>query len=136
MKLEDQVCSLELAKKLKELGVKQESYFHWTITKAPDMTWEVKNYISDIDYGNCSAFTVAELGEMLPWRFRGFVLRAVCNVLDKKEELKSWELAYWEEGHEDETRFEIIVADTEADARARMIIYLIENKFIDVHGTR
>ena len=29
MKLEDQVVSLELAKKLKELGVKQESLFYW-----------------------------------------------------------------------------------------------------------
>jgi hypothetical protein len=29
MKLEDQVCSLELAKRLQELGVKRESLFYW-----------------------------------------------------------------------------------------------------------
>ena len=29
MKLKDQVTSLELAKKLKELGVKQNSFFNW-----------------------------------------------------------------------------------------------------------
>jgi hypothetical protein len=29
MKLENQVCSLDLAKRLKELGVKQDSYFKW-----------------------------------------------------------------------------------------------------------
>ena len=29
MKIESQVCSLELAKKLKELGVKQESLYYW-----------------------------------------------------------------------------------------------------------
>jgi hypothetical protein len=27
--LEDQVCSLELAKRLQELGVRQDSYFGW-----------------------------------------------------------------------------------------------------------
>lgn len=31
MKLESQVVSLELAKKLKELGVKQESLFQWRL---------------------------------------------------------------------------------------------------------
>lgn len=31
MKLEDQVVSLELAKKLKELGYKQESLFYWRL---------------------------------------------------------------------------------------------------------
>ena len=29
MKLEDQVCSLELSKRLKELGVKQDSLWYW-----------------------------------------------------------------------------------------------------------
>jgi len=29
MKLEDQVCSLELAKRLKDLGMKQESLWYW-----------------------------------------------------------------------------------------------------------
>ena len=67
MKLEDQVCSLELAKKLKELGVKQESLFYWWFVRN-DMGDDV--FVSDTKPVNgteyWSAFTVAELGEMLP----------------------------------------------------------------------
>lgn len=74
MKLEDQVCSLELAKRLKELGVKQESYFFWhySVYTEDDFKWKLmhhhhldiksKNGDSDI----ISAYTVAELGEILP----------------------------------------------------------------------
>jgi len=73
--LEKQVCSLDLAKRLKELGVKQESVWAWyettdrddkprlnrfdehcTVCTLPQQQWEEKY----------SAFTVAELGEMLP----------------------------------------------------------------------
>lgn len=75
MKLEDQVCSLELARKLKELGVKQESSFYHIIEnghyklypyKAPGFSLEGirKNPRKDWDW--CSAFTVAELLAMIP----------------------------------------------------------------------
>lgn len=76
MKLEEQVVSLELAKKLKELGVKQDGLFQWFRQFPGD------DYLLHyIDYNHhemdlkifkehfpdsCSAFTVAELGEMLP----------------------------------------------------------------------
>ena len=79
MKLEEQVCSLELAKRLKELGVKQESLFRWTHALAWSKSTDGrktpgrgKDYV---EYGNAkahkdfiAAFTVAELGEMLPRR--------------------------------------------------------------------
>lgn len=67
MELEKQVCSLELAKKLKELGVKQESLFVWDI-KRKNLFYTKNNYPD----GNielleqCVAFSVAELGEMFP----------------------------------------------------------------------
>jgi hypothetical protein len=72
MKLEQQVTSLELSKRLKELGVRQESLFYFFGNKAEleamrgyggpeillegDYSWAVR----------VSAFTVAEIGEMLP----------------------------------------------------------------------
>lgn len=62
MKLEDQVISLELAKRLKELGVKQESLFVWYIK----MVIPVVIYLPTVarnkeDDETASAFTVAEI---------------------------------------------------------------------------
>lgn len=70
MELEDQVVSLELSKKLKELGVKQESIFSWLQyphTRAGEPNeWELSYTKLPVDNPLwVSAFTVAELGEML-----------------------------------------------------------------------
>src|SRR5207237_834898 len=64
MQLEEQVVSLELAKKLEELGVKQVSYFYW-IRRKPfnDYSLGTDVYKETTFY---SAFSVAELGELLP----------------------------------------------------------------------
>jgi hypothetical protein len=65
MELEKQVCSLELAKKLKELGVKQESYWYWLqMTEGPRLFTLVEAVRLDPIFPY-SAFTVAELGEVL-----------------------------------------------------------------------
>ena len=70
MKLENQVCSLELAKKLKELGCKQESLWWWATkfnkpsSNAPILLFNKKD-ITHYKKGY-AAYTVAELGEMLP----------------------------------------------------------------------
>jgi hypothetical protein len=67
MKLEQQVVSLELAKKLKELGVKQESLFYWNRHKS-EISWGLSqtNCSKISHWETISAFTVAELGELLP----------------------------------------------------------------------
>ena len=72
MKLKDQVCSLESAKKLKRLGVKQDSMWYWVRLKRGE--YVVTEVIID-KAGNtglspkekliASAFTVAELINML-----------------------------------------------------------------------
>src|SRR6266700_8310943 len=62
MKLSDQVVNLELSKRLKELGARQDSLFYWTIGGIVSRLEAVP--ILDSNY---SALTVAELGEMLPW---------------------------------------------------------------------
>jgi hypothetical protein len=148
MELEDQVVSLDLAKRLKELGVKQESLYSWSV---PDVSkaqsginadnlkkCEPGLFPSDVPWGEffepIAAFTVAELGEMLPVEVtvpegdsyllklhmgtrlasRAHVARVLYEDVDEDNWLHSVE------------------ADTEADARAKMLIYLIENKLITV----
>jgi len=76
MKLENQVVSLELAKKLKELGFKQESLFWWRVWNdgraeadylggyTPKELGENKEMEFE---GFYSAYTVAELGELIEY---------------------------------------------------------------------
>ncbi|HKQ06150.1 MAG TPA: hypothetical protein VJ464_13525 [Blastocatellia bacterium] len=120
MTLEQQVVSLELAKKLKELGVKQESIWYRRYRKGANPEWDLA-YVGNIQAVDqkCSAFTVAELGELLPPYFCSF---------DAKRKYK-WSCEKWSHGTingDVPTQY----ADTEADARARMVIYLVENKLI------
>ena len=70
MSLEKQVCSLELAKRLRELGVKQESLFWWmyfepTPAKYHDGEYKIRYGKGNSCWEHISAFTVAELLNML-----------------------------------------------------------------------
>ena len=127
MKLEEQVVSLELAKKLKELGVLQKSVLNWASTTTEDkkskygLRWvhEIRQggIIGKYDY---SAFTVAELGEMLP--------QGYSSWWHAKQDGQGTTLYCCADSHYDDS---IVFEDnTEADARAKMLIYLIENKLI------
>ena len=133
MKLENQVVSLELAKRLKEMGVKQESIFGWVeilekgSTPNPHVFYRDLEKASDYDMvsgdviaGEYAAFTTSELGEM----FDGycFTRRAYSSAKDE-----NW-LCRWQDVHGiNEKKF---YGKTEADARAKMLIYLLENKLI------
>lgn len=106
MKLQSQVCSLELAQKLKTLGVKQESLFVWT-TKG--QLWRdidlIEEYTKDVGEVSCAAFTVAELGEHI----KKIGLRAL------------------------QTQADVAVRGSylfDTDYWATVLIYLLENKLI------
>lgn len=63
MELEKQVCSLENAIKLQELGIKQDSLFYWTLGGVV--------YKSEMPFftdSNYSVFTASELFELIPQR--------------------------------------------------------------------
>lgn len=123
MELEKQIVSLELSRRLKELGVKQESLFYWAqVDKYPNgIKWDVLKKGERRTHGDyVAAFTVAELGEMLP------------NKLGDEHILIVWKNAAWNVTYEDSDggKIRVEMAYDEADARAKMLIYLIENKLI------
>lgn len=128
MKLEDQVISLEHAKKLKELGVNQISSFKWIKANHPtektcEAVIEHSGALEDsyddspVSGGwtltSWAAYTVAELGEMLP-----------VTMVFEKHKSGEWRMF-------DNLNFGFIAIDNnEANARAKMLIYLLENKLI------
>ena len=137
MKLEQQVCSLELSKKLQDLGVKQESVFDWI--EPFDNYWKKKDhkkleppYLCMAGHAEdekiASAFTVAELGEMLPKGFFSY---------RHEEETEHWQIGdYRYQNHEPvdgiykDLNIWTFGADTEADARCKMLVYLIEQGIV------
>ena len=163
MKLEQQVTSRELSEKLRDLGVKQESIFYWTHFTGNGDGYFFAYGTEDIEYGEkcngypsigdyipvhtspekgniairykmCSAFTVAELGEMLP--VRDYITEGI--ILDR-DKLASWS-TFKSDGkwycnltwRYSDTKVEQIKADTEAEARGLMLEYLITNKLITI----
>ena len=121
MTIKQQVINLKLSKKLKKLGVKQESLFYWQTKHHSLRKNQARMIRASIAFAKkhnlVSAFTVAELGEMLKnWE------------LDNS--LVTPELPYYKN-----KRWIIIIRGryqgddkSEANARAKMLIYLIENK--------
>lgn len=123
MKIEEQVCSLGLSKKLKELKVKQESLFYWEREVDNDYKWHISFGAEDwnesqMDNFNVySAFTVAELGEMLP---QGYFSYLNLN--------NHWQIGETRDGKLE--NFWAFSANTEVDIRAKMLIYLLENNLM------
>src|SRR5437879_5465190 len=71
MQVSDQVISIDTAKRLKEIGVPQSSLFYWSTKENKiyykDYCEEALRYQSKgSDQGLVSAFTLSEIGELLP----------------------------------------------------------------------
>lgn len=141
--IEKQVCTLDSAKRLKELGFPQESLFYWEFikpgyedgTKNPCLTYykngcegpyEGKTYIY------YSAYTVAELGK--------FLNPGMKDRQGNPLQLKMWMYGekYYALRYEPPRKydaginvpFEAISSLNESEARAKMLIYLKENNLI------
>ena len=118
MLLEKQITSIELSRRLKKLGVKQDSYFKWVDGELWDETQQSDYETNDTVPRSkwIAAFTVAELGEITG---EGLIGRSGTHTFTVGYEYRDHIL------ESNETHYES--ADTEADARAKMLIYLVEN---------
>jgi hypothetical protein len=135
MKLENQVCSLELAKQLKELGVKQESLYFWCQQEGqnPGIIPKAKaKRILSWHKEIVSAFTVAELGEMLPDKLANEEYLALHCIKTRKmsEEYKPIYKIFFAPAGATPKRIHEQNAFTEADARAKILIYLLKNNLL------
>ena len=136
MELSKQVCNLELAKKLKELGVPQESLFYWEKIQRESFILSLREKLMEIvdeseeggwtfleeglSKGDVySAFTVAELGEMLP-----FIIKEYRLAIWREE--SSWKVFY---GGEKCALCEF-EENNLSDSMSKMLAYLKENKLI------
>lgn len=108
MRLEDQVISLESAKRLKELGIEHKSLFVWVshfFALEPYLLYSKdKNHFP---YNYWPAFTMAEL----------FAITDLKNIAVSK--IPSCLLVILDE------------SNTQTEALAKILIYLIENNVID-----
>ena len=120
MKLEDQVCTKEQAKKLKELGVEQKGLFvHINAKYSSSNILLLENIHSmDLEEERFSAFTVAELGVMITSD------KIIDWPVGVGYDNKDWHLFYTKNKYRD-----IDKSKHEAYIRAAMLIYLLENNY-------
>ncbi len=147
----DNVCSYESAKQLKELGVPQESMFYWIEDTEPKLVYlrpdgkfvdsDNSQQFNDNGWNKISAFTSGELGMLLPIEIKhkrtwlGFI------GFDRYE--NGWTV-YYANGNEEVIDFAIffeskelidntlsITDEKEAEARAKMLIFIRKNKIVE-----
>lgn len=117
MEIEKQVCTLEQAKRLKELGVAQNNSI--AIHKSHPIVGDVIFFrVGGVSGDEWAAFSVAELGYMLPngstiFKDPNGCFEWSCDMIKMD----------WNDWHEHAT---------EAEARAAMLIHLIENNLIPI----
>jgi len=137
MKIEDQVCSFELSKQLKELKIKQQSLFYYMehfdgnkiFPVVTDHDREIFNIlVHDVFPPSLySAFTVAELGEILFQK--NYENLEDTGYLDISTEMIDRSGGYYYRITNNLTDH-IIDEFNEADGRAKMLIFLFKQGLI------
>lgn len=122
MKLENQVCSLEISMRLKELGIKQESIFLWEYFDEKCYSVKFNPYaVVPNTFNNWkvySAFTAQELLEIIPENIdHGYLSVVKANIYCVRYEL---------------TDIKYYPNKNLADSCAYLLIYLIENNLMEI----
>lgn len=114
MKLENQVCTIEQAKKLYKYGIIGSTYkwvkFEWE----EDGEYKLMD-IWTIDSENYPAFTVAELGLLIDWNH--------CIIATPYKHHKSWQICFNKDDFESEY---------EAVARCEALLFMLKKKLVSV----
>lgn len=148
MELEKQVVSLELAKKLKELKFEERSLFYWVVLEvfkdkiefvpqimiSSDIGGYNQNHNGQSRYAKIApAYTTAELGEMLPVSITKKRITYFLEMDKNSVPYFVWGVhytEYQEDGSSGWLNEQNFLEESEADARAKMLIYLKENNLI------
>lgn len=138
--LEQQVCSHPLAAKLKELGVPQNSWFYHR-SPSPQHgrpEWSIDTCIDTHAEENYSAFSVAELGQMLPVTIK---MKGVTHFYETNKTSHNHRCGYVyfdDDGKisgwgrlNDTVSHSVGESPMEANARAKMLILLLEQGLIN-----
>jgi hypothetical protein len=150
MDFEKEVCALEYAKELKELGIRQGSYFTWCYHKSYKNYKIQLNRIRGKHEFDCSAFTTSELMGMLPNQittkanepFNNFRIKITkCLIFSEKEKafisVCSCNYECDTFSMDDKNNFNLPINlfphnlwdENLANALAKTIIYIIKNKY-------
>ena len=136
MKIEDQVCNSDLSIKIKNLGFKSESYFcyvnwgearQWQLVERRNIDVNY-DFVVENGYIVLPAYTSAELGLMLPTTIVHPLLNHQVGVMTVIHPKNVWFIGYGKEGLA--VFPENVPDENEANARAKMLIYLAENKLM------
>ena len=145
---EQEVLSLDLSKKLKELGMPQESLFYWEVPhdqrKAQNEVIPVvdelpaKENVRNRFFFYYSAFTADELRELLPPSIPLFKdsLESADLHLTREYNLSTKTINEWccwyKRSDTGSALIEQFGGSSMIDALAKMLIYLLENKLLVV----
>jgi len=126
MNIEQHVTSLELSKRLKELGVQRESAFYWAkwTGEPPCVCYTGGGYTGVMQ---CSAFLASELGEMLPKEHH----ELGHLQLWKRSDIMAGNQYAWTAEYHNNGGISAMCDGTLPNAMAQLLIHLIEQGIVD-----